>query len=61
VSPYPLKMALRIAIDQMAMRPKQKFAMKSQFGLINISLCLLFGWYLYYTLMTLYLHVRIMG
>jgi hypothetical protein len=25
---YPLKMALRIAIDQMAMRPKQKFAMK---------------------------------
>ena len=36
VFPYPLKMALRIAIDQRPMRPKQKLAMKSQFGLINI-------------------------
>ena len=36
VFPYPLMIALRIAIDQMAMRPKQKLAMKSQFGLINI-------------------------
>ena len=36
VSPYPLMIALRIAIDQRPMRPKQKLAMKSQFGLINI-------------------------
>jgi len=36
VLPYPLMIALRIAIDQMAMRPKQKLAMKSQLGLINI-------------------------
>jgi len=33
---YPLMIALSITNDQMPVRPKQMFAMKSQFGLINI-------------------------